>query len=100
MSGATPGPWAISELHANGLFGNNGEAFVSTADYRVAAVDCHAKFKRGEGYRAKCGERDANARLIASAPDLLAALESICDRVSSETIERGREVIKRATGAA
>ena len=110
MSGATPGPWAISELHANGLFGNNGEAFVSSADYRVAAIDCHTKYKRGDGYKAKCDERDANARLIAAAPDLLAALQRLLTAVEYTNVlpgEKGEAIravafaaIANATGAA
>jgi len=39
---------------------------------RVALVDCQTNFKRGQGYKTECAERDANARLIAAAPDLFA----------------------------
>ena len=42
---------------------------------RVALVDCQADYKRGQGYKAECAERDANARLIAAAPDLLEVSE-------------------------
>lgn len=70
----TPGPWSISKIHVDGLYGNNGEAFVIAEDRRVCAVDCEATFKRGQGYLAQCDERDANARLIAAAPELLEAV--------------------------
>ena len=43
----------------------------------VARVECQAPFKRGQGHKSECAERDANARLIAAAPDLLAALEAL-----------------------
>jgi hypothetical protein len=39
---------------------------------RVALVDCHAKFKRGEGWNKACAERDANAYVLAAAKDSLA----------------------------
>jgi len=42
----------------------------------VARVECHAPFKRGQGHKSVCAERDANARLIAAAPDLLEACEA------------------------
>jgi hypothetical protein len=37
---------------------------------RVAVVDCQADYKRGQGYKSECEERDANARLIALAPTM------------------------------
>jgi hypothetical protein len=56
---------------------NDGAVAVVSPDteQHIAFVTCQAKFKRGEGYKAQCAERDANARLIAAAPDLLEALE-------------------------
>lgn len=41
----------------------------------VAYATCQTPFKRGEGWRAKCEERDANAHLFAAAPDLAEALD-------------------------
>jgi hypothetical protein len=47
---------------------------------RVALVDCHTKYKRGEGHKVKCPIRDANLALILRAvnshADMLAALRS------------------------
>ena len=40
----------------------------------IAFVTCQADFKRGTGHRAECEIRDANAALIAAAPELLEAL--------------------------
>ena len=97
MSGHTPGPWSFSPFHGtpesiaeSRKYGiepvpaltNDGQAFVmAMADgeerRRVALVDCQIRFKRGHGHEADCAERTANARLIAAAPCLLAALESL-----------------------
>jgi len=41
----------------------------------VCKVLCHVDVKRGKGHLTQCDIRDANARLIASAPELLVALE-------------------------
>jgi len=51
--------------------GNDGERFIVTGETRVCVVDAQTKFKRGTGHKGKCSERDANARLISAAPDLL-----------------------------
>lgn len=83
----TPGPWRIrlyatdddpAELIRLGLkpvrlLNNDGSIVVSGENGRIAVVDCQSAFKRGHGHTAECVERDANARLIAAAPDLLAA---------------------------
>ena len=88
----TPGPWTfrkysltdemIEEARSLGIepvrfINNNGSVPVSAADTKICDVDCQAAFKRGSGHRAECEERDANARLIAAAPDLLNALKGI-----------------------
>lgn len=44
---------------------------------RIALIDCQTNYKRGEGYKTACAERDANAALFAAAPDLVKALEEI-----------------------
>lgn len=57
----TPGPWACFDkhlIHANG--------------YRVATIESEAK------------HRDANTRLIAAAPELLAALEALLAELRSQ----------------
>jgi len=81
----TPGPWRVSTV---GLMNDGGRAVVAD-DFRVAVVDCHTKFKRGEGWMAECDTRDANARLIAAAPDLLAALEKVANTYLPEDYREG-----------
>ncbi len=85
----TPGPWS-HRIYATGdspeqlkalglepvrLLTNEGQAIIMGPTDRVALVDMQTKVKRGTAYKAECPERDANARLIAAAPDLLAALK-------------------------
>jgi hypothetical protein len=67
--------WRIAEIHHRGLYLNNGEIAITSEEGRICVVDCKADYKRGQGYLAQCEERDANARLIAAAPDLLEALQ-------------------------
>lgn len=82
--GITPGPW-LAKLDQFD-FTNEGERYVVFGDPnggsygRVALVAPTAtRVARGKNktpYNAPDDERDANARLIAAAPDLLAALEA------------------------
>lgn len=75
----TPGPWSSSQVG----YTNDGNAIIVTgepgSDDRkpVAHALCQSKYKRGEGWKAKCTERDENANIIAAAPDMLAALENL-----------------------
>jgi hypothetical protein len=94
----TPGPWHCPLFHGRpqdieqqrklGLspvpaLMNDGARIIMTDagedTKRVALVDCQTMYKRGTGHQTECAERDANARLIAAAPDLLAALRKIVD---------------------
>jgi hypothetical protein len=70
----TPGPWRIGQF---GLT-NDGESPILSdhADVLICAVTCQTPFKRGKGWRTECETREANARLIAAAPEMLEALES------------------------
>lgn len=74
--GTTPGDWRISEIHDNGLYMNDGAISITAHDEngectgRVCLVDIQSKAKRGQGYKAKCPERDANARLLAAVKEL------------------------------
>jgi hypothetical protein len=77
----SPLPWMPSPL---GFAMNDGAVPVmSVGDpdgdrVRVALVDCHTKYKRGEGHKVKCPIRDANLALILRAvnshADMIAAL--------------------------
>lgn len=88
----SPAPWTSrvyfqndDEIHEARKLGieptraltNEGARIVMAGETRVALVDCQTKFKRGQGHVADCAERDANARLIAAAPDLLAAIKPL-----------------------
>ena len=101
MSKHTPGPWNVERCTDEWFREtNHGERIVSVnkATYFVAAV---------EGY----GEESvANARLIAAAPDLLAALQNIMqdaseggrkgralDLLPRSSIEAARAAIAKAT---
>lgn len=42
---------------------------------RIALIDCQTNYKRGQGYKTACAERDANAAMFAAMPDLVKALE-------------------------
>lgn len=117
----TPGPWHSPLFHGSAeenaqalslglelvpaLF-NNGERFVMAESGRVAVVDCQTPFKRGQGNRSECAERDANARLIAAAPDLLASLMEIYEleegpgETDRPMMARAKAAIAKATGAA
>lgn len=97
----TPGPWSynpwmqgpdeIENIKSLGLrpirkLTNEGQAIVMAGDTRVALVDCQAEFKRGKGHETDCEERDANARLIAAAPDMLGVLQYIGEILSEHTL--------------
>lgn len=62
----TPGPWHVGESHTD-------EPAIRNTDNDCVAVACELLE----------GEADANARLIASAPELLAALEAVAGSLDS-----------------
>ena len=64
MSDFTPGPWAINK------YGGIGRGILGTRDYEVI-VDT-------EGFR-YAPNAEANMRLVAAAPDLLAAAKAISE---------------------
>ena len=89
----TPGPW----FNANGM--DDCNVYVATTDKTstIRIVSCHGVFVEGE--------RKANARLIAAAPELLEALKmtlphlphSIGD-VLHPALSQARAAIARAKG--
>ena len=93
----TPGPWRL-ELEEDG-------AFWLLSDPGVDMTSPATIAKRGTwSHRAK--ESHANARLIAAAPDLLAALKAVCShgtrepqQISSDW-DAARAAIARAEGGA
>jgi len=95
MNAHTPAPWAVDgTLHS-------GDLDVISADGRIAMIDD----SRATGWNEPTIK--ANARLIAAAPDLLAALqmvEAIWSRDQTANIDpesplaKVRAAIKKATG--
>jgi len=86
--GHTPGPWVVG-----GASGNEGEAREIVAASRTIAWSA-STWDEDEG-DVVTEEDDANAHLIAAAPDLLAALRdcrdwlvAICDSNNLEATER------------
>jgi len=90
----TPGPWdyspyvgtpeEIEQARKHGMepirmLSNDGQATVMAGagdDHKpVARIECQIRYKRGQGHATDCAERDANARLIAAAPQLLEATQ-------------------------
>lgn len=100
MSTHTPGPWAVSIDDTGGNF--SGWPSVQAAPERDVSVVHRAGFKQefwGDLSQRECL---ANARLIAAAPDLLAALKavvSVADRKTTE-FDQARAAIAKAEGAA
>ncbi len=76
----TPGPWVISDRdhecndHRIVVRGPGG-SLIATVGNMAATSDHKPTAKRWKT------ESPANARLIAAAPDLLAALEHACDKI-------------------
>lgn len=71
----TPGPWKMS---STGFMTNEGQIAVlqdNENSAHICFVTCQTRYKRGKGWQTQCAERDANARLIAAAPDMKEALE-------------------------
>ena len=70
----TPGPWAVQEVGASrGLPRGGYRVRQGGTVYDVALIDNDGS--------ADSAELKANARLIASAPDLLAALRALLDKL-------------------
>ncbi len=121
----TPGPWVfrefmqtdetIAEMRSLGMktpptqcLTNDGGRPIMGPNGRLAVVDCLTEYKRGKGSETVCAERDANARLIVSAPELLAALAalihedggSVAHSAEHPKCVSARAAIAKATGAA
>lgn len=95
----TPGPWAITKGAYGALWAGPAMLPHPGRDMEFCAQ------ARGASYLA---ERDADARLIAAAPDLLAALRDLfagmeqhgAEKWMPHRMERARAVIASATGGA
>jgi hypothetical protein len=82
----TPGPWQIHSTYTeHGLTMNDGAIVVMGADgERVCLVDYQGDAPARKRYKAESAGRDANARLIASAPELLEALRGVAIMLNTE----------------
>jgi hypothetical protein len=59
-----------------GSYTNDGGFAVMGGDSdRVVVVDCRTPYKRGDGWKTACAERDANARAISAVPELIEAAQ-------------------------
>lgn len=81
MGAHTKGPWRLAtNFTEHGFTANDGSVTVVPTDEDAMFSICDVKltkhFPRGKTYKAEDAERDANARLIAAAPDLLKALKN------------------------
>ena len=105
MSAHTPGPWAVTTVGS--CHGIHPAASDNERDdiCRVAPHNYHPN-----GWQAAKGEAEANARLIAAAPDLLAALRALVgeadlgeidhDDETRRLLDAARAAIAKAIGGA
>lgn len=77
----TPGPWRTTGLNVRA-----GDALICYATNHWADDETPEN------------ERQANADLIASAPELLAALERLAHPMADDDLDYAREVIAKAKG--
>jgi hypothetical protein len=98
MAEHTPGPWSYEESKTDG-----GNLFLA-----ISSANAELRDSRDVAYLTlRQAEIRANARLIAAAPDMLAALQSVIHDLSydegrdlaASTIEQVRAAIRKATGA-
>jgi hypothetical protein len=80
----TPGPWHFKPARKHGGYWAAGDAHAVTAE------------DRGDNWRgyvtgvlANSPNAEANARLIAAAPEMLAALRLVVDLADNEAVESG-----------
>lgn len=112
----TPGPWRfnpymgiddklLNEARAAGVpvfkfRHNDGSVNVSAGtddeSVNIAHVQCLSDFKRGQGHKAECETRDANAHLISAAPELYEALKAMVDRWEPDCIGTDRRMWEEA----
>lgn len=90
MSKHTPGPWLLQETTVYAL---NEERI--PVNRFTAIID--SGWRNAES-RISRGEMEANARLIASAPDLLEALECLLEMGHTKAGDLARAAIVKATG--
>jgi hypothetical protein len=72
MSKHTPGPWTIHRHSSTSVQGSRGFVVANTGGWLTTSLDIESVVK----------EQEANARLIAAAPELLEALEKLANEAS------------------
>jgi len=103
MSKPTPGPWEIAPY--NGLY----TRFIVAGEGCLVAdcwplVEPYYRDSNDRRYKSPRKPNEANARLIAAAPELLNALKGMLegfdvdDKYSSDAVIKSRAAIKKATG--
>lgn len=101
MNGHTPGPWGVFAQPINGA----GDAVLELVEQvqatnpissHIYLIDAGGKCAAVTG----CGPTsEANARLIAAAPELLEALQYLVSLGGGDCLEPARAAIAKATGA-
>jgi len=76
----TPGPWEARLGQYS--YTNDGQRPIMACEQRIALVTSTIERTRKTAIDAPDGERDANARLIAAAPELLQALQLAHEHLS------------------
>lgn len=82
----TPGPWELDTDEA----WPDVKVYADNLQFRVAIITDYADGVDKEQDKQMRAEQAANARLIAAAPELLAALEELVERL--ETLEHDHRV--------
>ena len=103
----TPGPWRVKQTGFTYFRDLTilGEDWHGEETPIAAALVRNALHPYGRADKARA-EIEANARLIAAAPELLAALEALCedkylaDPINADRMRNAREAIAKATGGA
>ena len=83
MTDYTPGPWTVDHAMITGATGDTVALICDTGE----ALGTVADWPRLTGPVPADAVNEANARLIAAAPDLLAALEAFAQAFEDDSIE-------------
>lgn len=94
----TPGKWAV-DLETGAINADNGQVTIGTI-YGADDYPCLDLEDDDEGIREFVSEWQANARLIAAAPELLAACEAFLEAwAKSSQLEKTDVALRMATRA-